>query len=377
MIATGFVYDKRFLDHDAGRIEYRGGEGSADCGEEFDSPQRLLHIKRLFDAVGLTPRLASLPLAPASDKQLLRAHTPAYLESLAAACREAGETIISFGDEARGRGNTEAIARLSAGGACAAIDAVLTGKVPQAYALLRPSGHHAGPDFAMGYCYYNNAGIAARHAQAVYGLKRVAIVDWDVHHGNGTQAVFYEDPSVLFVSLHEEDNYPQGGGDAAETGSGAGEGFNVNVPLPSGSGNATYRAAFERVVLPVLAAFEPELILISAGQDANAFDPLGRMRVTRDGFATMARLVREKAERLCGGRIVVLQEGGYSLPYLPIATLGVLEGLTGWRADFEDPHRVHDWPLKSAEAEAIDRARQAQARYWPTLNVKPKEDQHA
>ncbi len=196
----------------------------------------------------------------------------------------------------------------------------------------------------------------------------MAIVDWDVHHGNGTQQAFYDDPSVLFVSLHEAANFPVDGGEARETGGGAGAGYNANVPLPSGTGDAGYRHAFDELVLPLVEAFAPQLILVSAGQDANAFDPLGRMRVQRDGFRHMARALRQAAGGACGGRIVMLQEGGYSLPYLPIATLGVLEGLVGWNAPFDDPHQFVQYPLGEGARAAVKAARAALAPYWPTLH---------
>ncbi|MDN0084759.1 class II histone deacetylase [Crenobacter sp. SG2305] len=363
MTKTGFIYDERFLEHSAGRQIYAG----ADCGEEFDSPLRLVHTKRLLDALEITPRLTPLGFTAASDQQLLRAHSADYLASLAARCTAAGETIIQLGDDARGGSATERTARLAAGAACAAVDAVLQGQVDNVYALIRPSGHHASRDFSMGYCYYNNAVVAARHAQAVYGLERVAIIDWDVHHGNGSQALCYDDPSVLFVSLHEEDNYPQDGGASDEAGEGAGLGYNLNLPLPAGTGNKGYLAAFDEIVLPVLHHYRPQLILISAGQDANAYDPLGRMRLTRDGYTALAARLKTLAEQVCDGRLVALQEGGYSLPYLPIATLGVIEGLSGQVSDFVDPHHFPARSIAPQERTALDALRQSHARYWPTL----------
>jgi acetoin utilization deacetylase AcuC-like enzyme len=212
----------------------------------------------------------------------------------------------------------------------------------------------------MGFCVFNNVAIAARYAQKVYGAARVLIADWDVHHGNGTQTVFYHDPTVLFVSLHEAGYYPLESGRAEELGTGNGNGYTINLPLPSATGDAGYRHAFEQVVLPALRAFAPQLILVSAGQDANAFDPLGRMRVQRSGFRYMAAALRELAQECCTGRLVVLQEGGYSLPYLPIATLGVLEGLTGWDAPFDDPHPFAQHPLHPDERDAVAHARRLQ-----------------
>ncbi|MFC3625026.1 class II histone deacetylase [Vogesella amnigena] len=364
MSTTGILYDPLFTEHDAGRQLYQGTAGSADCGEEFDSPLRLRYSKALLDATGMSARLRPIGYQPASDAMLLRVHSPDYLARLAADCAAAGDAIVDLGDFARGNSATERIARAAAGAACAAVDAVLQGEVDNAYALIRPSGHHAGPDYAMGYCYYNNVALAARHAQARYGIERVAIIDWDVHHGNGTQHIFYGDDSVLFCSLHEEDNYPQQSGSEQEHGTGRGEGYNLNIPLPAGSGYAAYADAFARVLLPILRRFAPQLILVSAGQDANAYDPLGRMRLTRPGFRRLAASLVAEAATLCAGRIVMLQEGGYSLPYLPIATLGVIEGLSGQQVDFDDPHLIADRPLTAGEAAAVSRALDTQRPYW-------------
>lgn len=361
---TGLIYDALFLEHNAGRQHYHAAHGSADCGEEFDSPLRLRYTKALLDATGMTALLQPIGYQPADDATLLRVHTPAYLASLAADCAAAAGNGVQLGSDARGGPATEGIARAAAGAACAAVDAVMQGTVHNAYALIRPSGHHAGPDYAMGYCYYNNVALAARHAQAQYGIERVAIIDWDVHHGNGTQHIFYGDDSVLFCSLHEEDNYPQESGSEQEHGEGRGKGYNLNIPLPAGSGYAAYADAFARVLLPVLQRFQPQLILVSAGQDANAYDPLGRMRLTRPGYRRLAASLVSAAAQLCAGRIVMLQEGGYSLPYLPIATLGVIEGLSGQQVEFDDPHLIPDRPLTAGEAAAVSRALDAQRPYW-------------
>ncbi|MFC3530986.1 class II histone deacetylase [Vogesella facilis] len=372
MTNTGLLYDDLFLEHNAGRQLYCGQHGSADCGEEFDSPLRLRYTKALLDATGISAQLRPLSYRPADDNALLRVHSPAYLASLAADCAAAQSDGVQLGADARGGPATERIARAAAGAACAAVDAVMQGEVRNAYALIRPSGHHAGPDYAMGYCYYNNVAVAARHAQAKYGVERVAIIDWDVHHGNGSQHIFYGDDSVLFCSLHEEDNYPQESGSEQEHGEGRGTGYNLNIPLPAGSGYAAYAEAFQRVLLPILQRFAPQLILVSAGQDANAYDPLGRMRLTRPGFRRLAASLVAAAETLCDGRIVMLQEGGYSLPYLPIATLGVIEGLSGLQVDFDDPHLIPDRPLSAGEAAAVSRALEAQRPYWAA-----QEEHHA
>jgi acetoin utilization deacetylase AcuC-like enzyme len=218
-----------------------------------------------------------------------------------------------------------AVAELAAGGTVALVDALLDGPCKRGVALVRPPGHHARPDHAMGFCLLNNVAIAAAHARA-RGLKRVAIVDWDVHHGNGTQDAFVSDPSVLYVSTHQFPFYP-GTGAVLETGEGEGKGYTVNVPLTAGGGDAVYRAAFERVILPVLEEYEPELVLVSAGFDASARDPLAEMTLSADAFGWMARALRGVADRSAHGRIAMVLEGGYDLVALESGLLAATRGL--------------------------------------------------
>ncbi len=203
----------------------------------------------------------------------------------------------------------------------AAIDAVMDGRAANAFCALRPPGHHASRSRAMGFCLFNNAAIGARYAQQRYGLQRILIVDWDVHHGNGTQAIFLNDPTVLCFSVHQYPFYP-GTGAASETGAGPGRGYTINVPLPAASGNAEYLRVFETVLRPRALDFVPDMILISAGFDALAHDPLGGMNVTAAGFARMTRIVRQIAAQTCGGRLVSLLEGGYRLDGLGAAAAG-------------------------------------------------------
>jgi acetoin utilization deacetylase AcuC-like enzyme len=208
------------------------------------------------------------------------------------------------------------------------VDALLDGPSKRGVALVRPPGHHARPDHAMGFCLLNNIAIAAAHARA-RGLERVAIIDWDVHHGNGTQDAFFDDPHVLYMSTHQFPFYP-GTGAVLETGEGDGKGFTVNVPLTAGGGDAVYRAAFERVILPVLDEYRPQLVLVSAGFDASARDPLAEMTLSADAFGWMARALRRVADKSAEGRIALVLEGGYDLVALEsgllAATRGIVEG---------------------------------------------------
>jgi acetoin utilization deacetylase AcuC-like enzyme len=204
-----------------------------------------------------------------------------------------------------------AVARLAAGGAVALVDALIDGDVSKGVALLRPPGHHARPAQAMGFCLLNNVAVAAAHARA-RGLSRVLVVDWDVHHGNGTQEMFYADPTVLYASTHQFPFYP-GTGDVDEAGEREGKGFTVNVPLTAGGGDAVYRAAFERVLLPIAEEYAPELVLVSAGFDASARDPLAQMELSADAFGWMSAELARIAARSAKGRMAIILEGGYDL----------------------------------------------------------------
>jgi acetoin utilization deacetylase AcuC-like enzyme len=258
----------------------------------------------------------------------------------------------------------------------AAVDAVMEGRARRVFANIRPPGHHAMSDKGMGFCIFNNVVIAARHAQRAHGVQRVMILDWDVHHGNGTQDAFYADPDVLFVSLHQDQLYPPGWGAVEQSGSGAGAGFTVNLPLPPGSGDAAYRAAFERVVLPIADAFKPQLVLVSAGQDASTMDPLGRMCVTTEGYRQLTQHMLDVAERHADGRLVVLQEGGYSELYAPYCTLAIIETLCGTRTGIEEPLSVERLQAQpqyatvglSAET-ALDAIVAVQKQHWKSLDL--------
>jgi acetoin utilization deacetylase AcuC-like enzyme len=298
-----------------------------ETGSHPESPERIVALERALRAAGMFADRPVLDPTPAALEAILAVHAPRLVDLIQRAAHMGGawldpDTWVSP--------ESYDVARLAAGGACRAVDAVMGSEqeAPRAFAFVRPPGHHAEPDRAMGFCLFNNVAIAAEHALGAYGLERVAIVDWDVHHGNGTQAAFWRRPDVLFISLHQYPFYP-GTGAAGERGAGAGEGYTVNIPLPAGSGDDAYRRAFDEVVVPTLSSFAPELILVSAGFDAHASDPLAMMRVSTSGFVAMARAIGDAATALCGGRLVLVLEGGYNLTALGESAVAVVRTLDG------------------------------------------------
>jgi acetoin utilization deacetylase AcuC-like enzyme len=336
-MGTGFLWHERYMWHNTGRAS---GPFLSDAAgwlepdwrhtENSDTKRRM---RNLLDVSGLLDQLVRVDPRPATVEEITRFHPEAYVERIRALSETGGP-----GDDPTtfiGKGSYE-VALLSAGGVIEAVDAVLDGRVDNIYALVRPCGHHALAEVAMGFCIFGNAAIAARHAQAVRGLSRIAIVDWDVHHGNGTQSAFYDDPSVLTISIHQDNCFPPGSGHVEETGEGPGEGYNINIPLPPGSGDGAYVAAFEQVVVPALERFGPELIIVASGLDASAMDPLGRMMVSPDGYGRMTRLMLDAAARLCEGRLVLEHEGGYSAELVPFCGLAIMEELSGIETPVRD-----------------------------------------
>lgn len=337
-LTTAFFFDEMSLWHSAGAhaltlpvggwVQPPAGSGHA------ESPETKRRLKSLLDVSGLSRQLQLRSAPPASEEDLLRVHSRAYLQRFKALSDAGGGEL---GPQAPiGPGSYE-IAQLSAGLTLAAVDAVLKGQVHNAYSLSRPPGHHCLADSAMGFCFLANIAIAIEAAKARNGLGKVAVIDWDVHHGNGTQSIFEERADVLTISLHQDGCYPPGYSGEQDRGRGAGLGANINIPLPPGSGHATYLQAMERIVLPALERFEPELIIVACGYDANAVDPLARMLLHSESFRLMTRALRLAADRLCQGRLVLVHEGGYSEAYVPFCGLATLEELSGVRTAVQDP----------------------------------------
>ena len=332
---TALVWHERMMWHDtgSGASELPAG-GWLEPGEHSENPATKRRLKNLLDATGLSEQLLLLTPRPATTEELLRVHTETYVERIRELSQGRGGDAGS--ESPFGNGSFE-IAQLAAGGTITAIDATLDGTVANAYALVRPPGHHALPDLGMGFCLFANVAVGVRHAQAARGIGRVAVVDWDVHHGNGTQAVFWDDPSVLAISLHQDGLYPSRSGLLEHTGGPAAVGSTLNVPLPAGSGSGAYFAALDQVVVPGLEAFAPELIVIACGFDAGALDPLGRMLLPAAAFGEMTARLLAAAARLCGGRLVASHEGGYSAGHVPFCGLAVIETLSGCSAGIDDP----------------------------------------
>jgi acetoin utilization deacetylase AcuC-like enzyme len=297
---TGLVYHPAYLDHDMG------------AGHP-ESPNRLRTIMQRLEQSGTAARVMRIQPRKAEEEWITQVHTPGYVAALGRHAPTSGR--VSLDPDTSMSPGSLAAAYLAAGGALAAIDAIMAREIDHAFCAVRPPGHHAEAGRAMGFCLFNNVAIAARYVQKRHGLKRVLIVDWDVHHGNGTQHSFEDDPSVLFFSTHQYPHYP-GTGRATECGKGSGEGFTINVPMEAGEGDDEYRAIFQKVLVPAADQFEPEFVIISAGFDAHKDDPLASMGLTEAGYADLTRIVAEIAKRHAQGRILSSLEGGYNLTAL-------------------------------------------------------------
>ncbi len=338
MPRTGFFWDERCFWHAGYGYAMTMPEGELVqpmvSGGLPEAPETKRRLKNLAEVSGLAGDLAMQGAETAGREMLERVHPGAFLDRFKEMSDAGGGEIglrTPFG-----RGGYE-IAAQSAGLAVSALRAVLTGAVQNAYALSRPPGHHCLPDWPNGFCLLNNIGIAIRTAQAEGRAARVAVVDWDVHHGNGTEAVFWDDPDVLTISVHQERNYPLDTGDIDALGGAGAEGTNMNIPLPPGAGHAAYLDVMDRLIRPKLRAFKPDAIIVACGFDASAFDPLGRMLATAETFRAMTRAVMDEAATLCDGRLLLVHEGGYSEVHVPFCGHAVLEELSGSRHSAPDP----------------------------------------
>lgn len=310
-MTVGFVYDPIFLTHDT--------------GDHPENASRMTATMALLDESGLLNRVTRIAVRAATRDELSLVHDPRYVDGVKRVAEEGGgwvdpDTLITP--------VSYDVAAHVVGGTLNALDAMLRGDVASAFCLVRPPGHHATPVQAMGFCLFNHIAIAAARALQAPGIERVAIVDYDVHHGNGTQDAFYDDGRVLYVSTHEFPFYP-GTGPAEETGAGDGAGTTVNIPMPHGCGDDEYRRAFAEVVMPAVRRFRPQIILVSAGYDAHFADEIALQRLSVDGYGALTSMVIELADELCEGRVIFAQEGGYHLTALPWCVRRTIELLVG------------------------------------------------
>ncbi|MDP6347755.1 MAG: histone deacetylase [Dehalococcoidia bacterium] len=306
---VGLAYDPIYLNHDT--------------GGHVENASRLREVMSHLEEKGVLQRVVSLPPRPATTMELARVHTNEHIAHIEATARTGGgwldsDTVMS--------GASYEVGLYAAGGALVAVESVLRGGTESAFALVRPPGHHATSRRAMGFCLFNNIAIAARYALDHGSIGRILVVDFDVHHGNGTQDAFYDDPGVLYFSVHQSPLYPGTGG-IAETGAGEGTGANINVPLPPGCGDGEYGRAFEEVLAPAARRFQPELILVSAGYDAHWSEALALMKMTVSGFARMVSTLKRLAKEMSSGHLVLCLEGGYNLPALAASVRASLEVL--------------------------------------------------
>ncbi len=338
MAKTGFFWDERCFWHTGGHYalltEVEGLVQPLAAGGSPESPESKRRVKNLIDVTGLATELDCTGAPAATREDLERVHPASYLNAFKAASDSGGGELgyhvpfLSGGYE---------IAAQSAGLVKGALLSVLEGTHTNAYALSRPPGHHCLPDAPNGYCLLANIAVAIEAARAAGLANRFAVVDWDVHHGNGTEAIFLDRDDVLTVSIHQEHNYPRDTGAIEDRGIGAGSGYNLNIPLPPGAGHETYLEAMERIIIPSLESFNPDVIIIACGFDASGVDVLSRMLCSAETYRAMTEMVMESARKLCDGRLVMAHEGGYSEMYVPFCAHAVLSEMSGSEIEAADP----------------------------------------
>ncbi len=351
MKQTGIVRDGRYLEHvmDPGHPE---------------SPERLNVIYKMLEEAEMKSLYQLVQPRAATREELETIHSPAYIDLVAST---AGKSYYRLDMDTSTSAKSYEAALWAAGGLLEQIKAVLEKKLDNGFALVRPPGHHAESDRAMGFCLFNNVAIGARYALQTYSLQRILIVDWDVHHGNGTQNSFYEDPQVLYFSTHRYGFFYPGTGGAKEVGKGKGEGFNVNVPLSTGADDTVYGNIFEKFLKPIAQEYRPQLILVSAGFDTHQNDPLGGMEVTENGFARMTQVLMEIAESTAQGRLVLTLEGGYDVSGESRSVKAVLKELTQTssmdKKDFLEKERANYPRIEKF----LVQLKEIQKRYWKNL----------
>jgi acetoin utilization deacetylase AcuC-like enzyme len=342
-LRTGYVYHELFGWHDTGTNTgffpsdpARGLQPSLN----YENAETKKRIHELIVVSGLIDHLTRVPARHATNDELLLVHPQIYLTSLKKVSEQPLGGDAGDGETPLAKGGYE-IGTMAVGAVTALAQSIMAGEVDNGYALVRPPGHHAVKSGGMGYCLFSNLGVAISVLKKEHPGIRIAVVDWDVHHGNGTQDIFYDDPDVLSISLHQDRLYPRNSGGREERGTGAGINTNINIPLPAGTGNGGYIYAFEQVVKPALLNFKPDLIAVASGFDSSVYDPLGRMMITAEGYSKLTAILMECAAATAKNRLLIAHEGGYNAIYSPFCGLFVLQELSGVKK-LEDPFNHTD-----------------------------------
>lgn len=340
--------------------------GWIEADEHIENPKAKRRIKNLLERSNYIEQLNDIKPRMASVEEVNLIHSNDYINKV----KKLSDT--TGGDAGLvavvGPGSYE-IALLAVGGGLQAVDSIMAGEIDNAYVLTRPPGHHAEKEMGMGFCLFNNIAITAEYARSKYDIEKIMIVDWDVHHGNGTESAFYDDPNTLFCSIHQEHAFPDKRGYIDHVGEGAGEGYNINIPLPAGTAGNAYLHVFENIIVPMADEFQPELILISAGQDGSQFDPLGRMLLNSNDYKQMAITMKKLAEKHCHNRLIALHEGGYSAAYAPFCTLKIIEGISGIDSEVTEsfPPPSEEMPFYEHQLDVIESVIEVQSNYWKSL----------
>ena len=348
MERTGIVRDERYIEH---------------ITDDYhpENPNRLRSIYGMLQQGDMEGFLTEIPPRLATREELEMVHLPSYVDLIAST---AGQPARRLDPDTVASPKSYEAACLAVGGVMEAIEAVLQGKVDNVFGLVRPPGHHAERNRAMGFCIFNNIAVGAKYAMKTHGIERVLIIDWDVHHGNGTQNTFYEDPKVLYFSTHRYGFFYPGTGAPAEVGTGKGEGFTVNVPMSPGSGDAEYGNIFLHMLKPIALSYKPQLILVSAGFDTYSRDPLGGMMMTENGYTRLTNIIMDIAQTTCGGKIIISLEGGYDLDGLATSVKAVLRELRGDSTiDVAECQRNEKNGYENMEG-TLEKLRAYHRRYW-------------
>lgn len=338
MTKTAFYSAERTFWHAVGLFSLTYPVGKwvqvPNAGGGADTPDSKRRLLNLLSVSGILNDLDCFEGPEVTQQDMLRVHPRKYIDEFKKVSDAGGGELGPYAPFSSGGYD---IAALSAGLALNAVDRVVSGKAQNSYALCRPAGHHCLADTPMGFCLLANIPIAIEAAKANHGVERVAVVDWDVHHGNGTQSIYYDRSDVLTISVHQDRCFPPGYSGEEECGEGNGLGYNLNIPLPPGSGHETYLEAFRELVIPKLDQFKPDLIIIASGLDANITDPLARQLAHSETYRELTKMMMDTASRLCEDRLAVIHEGGYSEAYVPFCGLAIMEQLSGIRTEVEDP----------------------------------------